>query len=81
MILVDNKKIVIRESLKNILDALKGYQFIRVHRSFIVSLAHINSIEGLTVKIKEHKIPINKISKKYLIEEYKKNGILGFCTI
>jgi DNA-binding LytR/AlgR family response regulator len=76
--LIDGEKITIRESLKNISEALKNYNFIHVHRSFIVSLAHINSIEGLTIKIGEYTIPLNKISKEYLLSEFKKRGILGW---
>jgi DNA-binding LytR/AlgR family response regulator len=76
--LANNEKIMIRESMKNILEVLKNYNFIRVHRSFIVSLVHINSIEGLTIKIGEHKIPLNKVSKEYILSEFKKRGILGW---
>lgn len=75
--LINNEKIMIRERLKNILEVLKKHNFIRVHRSFIISFAHINSIEGLTIKIKGHKIPLNKISKEYLLSEFQKQGILG----
>lgn len=80
IVLINDEKIVTRESLKNIMEALKNYKFIRVHKSFIISLTQINSIEGLTIKIKNHKIPLNKISKKYLLEEFKKGGILGHRT-
>ena len=75
--LTNKEKIVIRESLKNILEALKMHGFIRVHRSYIIPLAQINSIEGLSIKIRENRIPINKISKEYILNEYKKRGILG----
>ncbi len=77
VILVDNEQVVIRESLKNILEVLKVHDFIRVHRSFIVPLEQINSIEGLVIKIGEHRIPLNKISKEYILDLYKNKGILG----
>ncbi len=72
-----NEKLVIRESLKNILEQLREYGFLRVHRSFIIPLSQVTSIEGLVIKIQDHKIPLNKISKEFILQEFKKRGILG----
>jgi DNA-binding LytR/AlgR family response regulator len=53
-----NKMIVSYQSLKNIETLLPPRQFPRIHKSFIISLAKIELIEGSQVKIKDRMIPI-----------------------
>lgn len=45
-------------SLKSIEEKLPSDQYVRVHRSFIISLAKINSVQKSLVKIGEKEIPI-----------------------
>lgn len=44
--------------LKTILETLPERNFLQVHRSFIVNLAHIQAIDGNQLVIGEHKIPV-----------------------
>ncbi|GAA4298920.1 LytTR family DNA-binding domain-containing protein [Nibribacter koreensis] len=53
-----NKKIITLLSMGKIMEKLPAQDFARVHRSYIVSLAHIESIERSRIKIKEQEIPI-----------------------
>jgi len=46
-----NKKIVVSSTLKVIEELLEDHQFLRVHRSYLVSLNKINSVEKNTVMI------------------------------
>ncbi|NVN94543.1 MAG: response regulator transcription factor [Bacteroidetes bacterium] len=46
-------------SLKSILSKLPSNKFIRVHRSYIVSIQHINSIQRNRIKINNQLIPIS----------------------
>jgi two-component system, LytTR family, response regulator len=53
-----NKAIVTRMSMKSIEDLLPPQHFVRVHRSYIVAIAHISSVRKTSVFIGEHEIPI-----------------------
>jgi DNA-binding LytR/AlgR family response regulator len=45
-------------SMKSIEDLLPPQHFVRVHRSYIVAIAHISSVRKTSVFIGEHEIPI-----------------------
>ncbi len=47
-------------TMKLILSKLPASKFIRVHRSFIVSIPHINSIQRNRIKIGDKLIPISE---------------------
>lgn len=52
------RRITALYSLRNLEEQLPLNLFIRVHKSFIVSLRHIEDIEGNTINIAGNKIPI-----------------------
>ncbi len=52
------EKIMVLQNLKRFEEQLQPYQFIRVHKSFIVSLNHIESIEKGWILIKGKEVPI-----------------------
>jgi len=54
-----DKKIMTLQSFKNILQHLPEKEFVRVHNSFVVSIAHIDSIERNRISVKETIIPIS----------------------
>lgn len=49
-----NKKIITLLNMKDLEEKLPAEQFARVHKSFIVSIAKINTIEGNTLSLKDH---------------------------
>ncbi len=53
-----NKKIVTNLSMKRIIELLPDNLFFRIHKSFIVSIEKIESVEGNMVKTNNIKIPI-----------------------
>ena len=55
----DDVKIV-RKTIKIVESELPTRQFIRIHKSYIVNLHHIISLEGNQIKIKDQKLPIGK---------------------
>jgi DNA-binding LytR/AlgR family response regulator len=57
------KKIIIHETFKNLLTHLPADQFIRIHRSYIVSVAKVRLIEGNQVDVGGQKIPIGLVFK------------------
>lgn len=58
-----NKMIVSHQTLISFTQSLPEDQFIRVHKSFIISIDKIELIEGNRIHIQEHKIPIGKMYK------------------
>lgn len=53
-----NRRITALYSLRNLEEQLPSRLFIRIHKSFIVSLRHIEDIEGNTMTVSGNKIPI-----------------------
>ena len=57
---MQDKKIVTYMSIQEVLDLLPQDFFYRIHKSYIVSLKHIDVIEHHRVLIKNHSIPIGQ---------------------
>lgn len=60
------KRITALFSLKNLEELLPSDQFIRVHKSYIVSIPHITEINQSTVTVAGQKIPIGGIYREML---------------
>ncbi|MDZ7714841.1 MAG: LytTR family DNA-binding domain-containing protein [Balneolaceae bacterium] len=54
-------------TLKKLEKELNGSNFLRVHRSFIVSIPHIDFLEGNTISINETTIPIGNTYRNEVI--------------
>jgi DNA-binding LytR/AlgR family response regulator len=57
------KPLLTKTTLKNINEKLPADRFLRVHKSFIVSLSKIESIENNRIRIGEHRIPVGELFK------------------
>ncbi|NQT76272.1 MAG: response regulator transcription factor [Bacteroidetes bacterium] len=62
------KTYVTRETMHEMQNLLPEKEFIRVHKSYIVSLAHIESIMGNRISIKGEEIPVGERYKLSLKE-------------
>lgn len=62
-------KHIIHSSLKKMDDKLKGRQFLKVHRSFIVNLKKISSIEDTHLLINAKVIPVSRAHRSILMEQ------------
>jgi len=58
-----DEMIVSHEKISSFESLLQNTNFLRVHKSFIVSVAKIKLIEGNRILIQEHKIPIGQTYK------------------
>jgi DNA-binding LytR/AlgR family response regulator len=67
-IFVKEKLLVVHKTMKAIEDMLPKNKFIRVHKSYIVSLGAVNSIVGNMVEIHGKEIPIGANYKEQLIK-------------
>jgi DNA-binding LytR/AlgR family response regulator len=68
------KKIIIHSTLRAIESKLPKEKFIRVHRSYIVQLENIKTIEGNTIFIEDTYIPLGTVYKDNFL---KRLGFLG----
>ena len=59
-VVMENKEIVLRKSLNDIMESLPSTIFLRVHRSFIVNVKHIKQVSASYIIVNGHKIPIGK---------------------
>ena len=66
------RKVITLNTLQEIAKLLPPHLFYRVHKSFIVSLPHIEVIESYQVKINGTEIPLGKTFREIFLEQYKK---------
>ncbi|MBL7825682.1 MAG: LytTR family transcriptional regulator [Saprospiraceae bacterium] len=62
------KKVVIRQNMETALQWLPADMFRRVHRSFIVSLRHVNVLKNNTLQVATYEIPIGPGYKEGLVQ-------------
>lgn len=72
-IYLTNDMITTRETITSIEAKLPQKEFIRVHRSFIVSIANIDSYTNETIEIGKKEIPISRTYKDEVIEKLRFN--------
>lgn len=64
-IFLENKKIIAHCTIKSLLEKLPAKRFIQSHKSYVVAIDKINSIEGNTLHVQSYQVPVSK----YLREE------------
>ncbi|MBC7920860.1 MAG: response regulator transcription factor [Ferruginibacter sp.] len=62
-------------NLKNLEQSLCNKQFIRVHKSYLVSIDKIEAIEGNEIMIRSHRIPIGRNYREQVINQVVKNKL------
>lgn len=72
-----SEKTVTLETIKKIESVLPAYNFVRVHKSFIVALDKIESIESNEIHIGKHIIPIGALYKESFFNAVRLRNLLG----
>lgn len=67
---LEKEMIISHENISHYQSFLPVADFLRVHRSFIVSVSKIKSIEGNRIKIEEHHIPIGQTYRSLVGQLY-----------
>jgi DNA-binding LytR/AlgR family response regulator len=62
--LTDGINFMVRQSIGSIENLLSEHKFLRIHRSFIVSLSKIESFNTLTVQLAARELPIGRLYKQ-----------------
>lgn len=69
MVYLDNgKHFLVKQSISAMENLLSDHKFLRVHRSFMVSLGKVTGYNALAVKIAEREIPIGRYYKQAVME-------------
>lgn len=67
-----DQKILSRQNMKNVFQILPDKQFVRVHRSFVINLNHLRTIENHQVTIGETPIPLSSQYREDLMTKLDK---------
>lgn len=62
--------------LKDIQEALPDAHFFQIHRSYVVALSRIESLEGNQVRIADRWLPVSRRRKEELAQKWLKGGLL-----
>lgn len=68
-----DKKILLRANMTEMFDHVPGDQFCRVHKSFVVALKHIDTLEVHQLSLGKHKIPVGSSYREELMKRIGKS--------
>ncbi|MEP7169294.1 MAG: LytTR family DNA-binding domain-containing protein [Bacteroidota bacterium] len=71
-----DKRMITYLTFKGIEENLPADQFIKVHKSFIVSLSKIENLDGEEIKIGKHTVPISRNLKDEVMERVVKRKLV-----
>ncbi|MCB0689584.1 MAG: response regulator transcription factor [Saprospiraceae bacterium] len=69
------KPILTKTTLKNLEEKLENKGFMRVHKSYIINIAKIDSIRSHQVFIGDHEIPVSEVNLETLMKELNFNRL------
>jgi DNA-binding LytR/AlgR family response regulator len=69
------EKVITLQNLKHLEQLLPNNQFFRIHKSYIINLAHINKIDGNMAYIDDKAIPIGNSYRKSFFERIQKEKL------
>lgn len=67
-IVTKDKSVITYHTISGLEEKLPAGKFYRIHRSYIVNIKAITSIEGFTVKIDKHELPVSRTEKDAFVE-------------
>lgn len=76
LITVDGRQIMSLQSMSKLEESLPG-NFYRTHRSHIVNIDHIDSIDGNIIRLKEHNAALSKIKRDEFLGLIDQLNLLG----
>lgn len=66
--LTNNKYLLVKKSITAMENLLSEHKFLRVHRSYMVSMNKISAYNGLSVQLDSKEIPIGRLYKQTVLE-------------
>lgn len=68
LFLANGKNVLVKQSISSMENLLSEHKFLRVHRSYMVSLNKISAYNGIAVQLESKEIPIGRLYKQMVIE-------------
>jgi len=65
----ENRKIVTHTTFKALLEKLPAKLFIQTHKSYIVAVDKVETIEGNTIHIQKHQVPMSKYLRETVLAQ------------
>jgi len=75
-IFTTSSKEVVYSTLKLFLESLPGNHFLQVHRSYVVNIKHIHSIEGNMLHVADHEIPVARNLREQVFNSILNNRLV-----
>jgi DNA-binding LytR/AlgR family response regulator len=72
----EQKKFITYLTFHSIEEHLPSNRFVKTHKSYIVAMNKVESIEGNEIKIGAHRIPISRTEKEAVLEKLLQNKLL-----
>ncbi|MEP3210022.1 MAG: LytTR family DNA-binding domain-containing protein [Maribacter sp.] len=63
-----DKEVLTTQRISYLLEKLPKQQFIRIHRSYIISLTHVAAFNNIMVEVKERELPIGRNYRSQALE-------------
>ncbi len=63
-------KLMVHDTLKNFLESLPATDFMRIHKSYVVHLKHIEFLEGNQVRVKGQNLPVSPAQREELLSRF-----------
>lgn len=71
------RQYVVHTSMKGLEQKLPAGQFVRIHKSYIISIPKITAIEGGTITIGSQRLPISRLDRGEVLEKITRNRFIG----
>ena len=68
LFLLNGKNLLVKQSISAMENLLSEHKFLRIHRSYMVSLNKISGYNGISVQLETKEIPIGRLYKQMVIE-------------
>jgi len=68
LFLVNNRNLLVKQSISAMENLLSEHKFLRIHRSYMVSLNKISGYNGVSIQLDTTEIPIGRLYKQTVME-------------
>ncbi|WP_343704229.1 LytTR family DNA-binding domain-containing protein [Chitinophaga sp.] len=73
----ENQKVITAMNIKTIYDQLPKDMFVRVSKSYVINVKHIDSVDNNTVYMGTNEIPVGSIYRDFFFDEFVTKKIVG----
>ena len=75
LFLINGKSLIIKQTITAMENLLSEHRFLRVHRSYMVSLKKISGYNGVSVQLETKEIPIGRLYKQAVMERLQSHSV------